>query len=352
MPSATRVRALRATGLGQAPRLDSVPLHPPRGREVLVRVTAAGLCQSDLHIIDAPPPALAARMPFTLGHEIAGTVAEAGSEVTSVRVGDPVVVYGPWGCGGCARCLAGCENYCLRRAGLGFAGVGLGRDGGLADAVLVDHERHLAALAGLPPLQAAPLADAGLTCLHAIRLTAGRLPGDPVVAVIGVGGLGHLAIQLLRAITPSTVIAVDTRAEALELARECGAHAVVPAEAGAAGVLAANGGQGVDAVLDLVGTAGTIEVAVGVLRPGGDLVLVGSAGGRLTVDKSAPRLPPGTRISVPYWGARSELDEILRLARNGAIRSRVEQFPLEAAAEALSRLRSGTLLGRAVLVPG
>jgi propanol-preferring alcohol dehydrogenase len=223
---------------------------------------------------------------------------------------------------------------------------------GLADAVLVDHERHLLPLAGLDPVQAAPLTDAGLTSYHAVGLILGRLPADAVVAVLGVGGLGHLAIQVIRARTASTVVAVDVRDEALELAARCGAQHAAPASAGATGILAVTGGHGADAVLDLVGSQQTLDVAARVLRPGGDLVVVGSGGGRLLIDKGSPGLPQGARVAMPFWGTRPELDQVLALARTGALRAEVETFPLGAADEAVRRLRSGTLRGRAVLVPG
>jgi propanol-preferring alcohol dehydrogenase len=346
-----RARGLRISRPGGPARLEPVELPAPRGREVLVGVAAAGLCQSDLHVIDAPTAALAAAMPFTLGHEIAGTVTMVGDDVETVRVGDPVAVYGPWGCGDCPRCRAGSENYCLHRDRLGYAGAGLGRDGGIADAVLIPHERQLLPLAGLDPVQAAPLTDAGLTSYQAVRLIAPRLPADPVVAVVGVGGLGHLAIQLLRAVTASTVLAVDSRGPALELARRCGAQLTVPAAAGAAGVRAATGGAGVDAVLDLVGAPGTVDLAASVLRPGGDLVIVGSGGGQLLLAKGTPELPVGVRAALPFWGSRPELEQVLELARGGALRVEVETFPLARAGEAVARLRAGTIDGRAVVVP-
>ena len=346
-----RSRGLRVDRPGGPPRLTAVDLPSPRHHEVLLEVSAAGVCGSDLHVVDAPPPPLAAALPFTLGHEVTGVVAAVGDAVETVAVGEAVAVYGPWGCGECGRCRAGSENYCLNRARLGFAGLGLGRDGGMADAVLVAHERHLVPLRGLDPVQAAPLTDAGLTSLHAVNLVAPRLPAAPVVAVVGVGGLGHLAVQLLRAVVPDVlVVAVDVDDAALELAARCGAQRTVRSEAGAAGLLAATGG-GADAVLDMVGGPRTIRLALDVLRPGGDVAVVGSGGGALDVRKGTG-LPAGVRIAFPFWGSRPELEQVLDLARDGALRVAVETFPLEDAAEALRRLRAGTVRGRAVLVPG
>ncbi|GAA4691705.1 NAD(P)-dependent alcohol dehydrogenase [Phytohabitans rumicis] len=341
MPVSTRDRALRLLEPGRPPALVEVDRPVPRGTEVLVRVTAAGLCHSDLHVIDAAPFAT----PYTLGHEVAGQVARVGPDATGVAPGDPVVVYGPWGCGGCARCAAGRDNYCDRRAELTWAGVGLGRDGGMADHLLVPSARYLVPIGDLDPAQAAPLADAGLTPYHAIQRCLPALRVDATVAVIGVGGLGHVAIQLLRALTPSRVIAVDVRPEALALADKYGAHASVPASADADRHL-----RGADVVLDFAGTEATLALAARSLRADGDLVIVGSGGGQLTVRKPGP-LPPGGRVSLPFWGTRAELADVVALARSGAITVEVERFPLTAAADAIDRLRAGRLTGRAVLIP-
>ncbi len=343
------MRALRFTGAGLPPVPTDVDLPVPRGAEVLVRVTAAGLCHSDLHVIDAGAGAFPA--PFTLGHEVAGQVSEVGPGARGVAPGDPVVVYGPWGCGDCARCAQGRDNYCDRRAEVPWAGVGLGRDGGMADYVLVPSARYLEPIGDLDPAQAAPLTDAGLTPYHAIQQCRQQLVEGATVAVIGVGGLGHLAVQLLRALTPSRVLAVDVRPEALALAEACGAHLTVNASADADRALRkASGGHGVDVVLDFAGTDATLDLAARSVRAGGDLVVIGSGGGQLSIRKPGP-LPQGARVSLPFWGTRAELTEVIALARSGALRVEVERFPLSAAPEAIRRLRTGELTGRAVLVP-
>jgi propanol-preferring alcohol dehydrogenase len=344
------VKALRLYGWGQPPRLAHVDRPEPCGEQVLVRVEAAGLCQSDLHVLDARPGDLPFAPPFTLGHEIAGRV-EAAGPASGATPGDRVVVYGPWGCGRCRQCATGRENYCDARAELSWAGVGLGRDGGMADHVLVPSARHLEAIGDLDAGQAAPLTDAGLTSYHAVRLCASELDEGSTAAVIGVGGLGHVAIQLLRALTPATVFAVDLREEALALADRCGAHRGfrVSADTGRA-LRAAAGGHGVDVVLDFAGTGATLELAAGCLRAGGEFVVVGSGGGRLTLAKGGP-LPPGGRVCMPYWGTRRQLTEVVALARGDALSLEVERFPLSAAGDAIERLRSGRINGRAVLIP-
>ena len=340
------MRAFRLVDWGCATVLTDVDRPEPRGDEVLVRVLAAGLCHSDLHVLDAGSGALALAPPFTLGHEIAGEVVAGPGLAAGMRV----VVYGPWGCGACGRCSTGYEQHCDRRDELPGAGAGLGRDGGMADFLLVPSARHLEPIGDLDPVEAAPLTDAGLTAYHAIQQCR-PLGAGSTVAVIGVGGLGHVAVQLLRVLTPAAVFAVDVRSEALELAERCGASLVTRPAADTDRMLRqASGGRGVDAVLDFVGSDATLDLGVRSLRAGGDFVLVGSGGGRLMVRKPGT-LPPGCRISVPFWGARAELAEVVALARAGALRVEVERFPLSAAPEAVTRLRTGGVKGRAVLIP-
>ncbi|MFL6000867.1 MAG: NAD(P)-dependent alcohol dehydrogenase [Streptomyces sp.] len=347
------MQAVRLTEWGREPTLAELERPVPRGTEVLVRVEAAGLCQSDIHVVDAAEGALPYRPPFTLGHEVAGHVAALGPDADADRAapGERVVVYGPWGCGNCTRCGAGRDNYCDRRADLGWHGAGLGRDGGMAGHLLVPSARHLVPIGDLPATQAAPLSDAGLTSYHALAGVRHALGEGSVALVIGVGGLGHLAVQMVRATTPSRVLAVDIREEAVHLALRSGAHLGVPMGADTARMLRAEtGGVGVDAVLDFVGNEATFALAVQLLRPGGELAVVGSGGGRLTVRKPG-FLPAGFRLSLPFWGTRPELAEVIALARAGSLHVETEQFPLSAAPEAFDRLRQGRVRGRAVLLP-
>ncbi|MGW0584237.1 alcohol dehydrogenase catalytic domain-containing protein, partial [Streptomyces sp. NPDC002920] len=185
------MRAVRLLDWGREPVLGEVERPVPREGEVLVEVEAAGLCHSDLHVIDAAPGALPYRPPFTLGHEVAGRVA------TGSDAGERVVVHGPWGCGDCPRCAVGRDNLCDRRGELGWHGVGLGRDGGMAEYLLVPSARHLVPIGDLSAEQAAPLSDAGLTSYAAVAGVRHALGEDTTAVVIGVGGLGHLAVQIL-----------------------------------------------------------------------------------------------------------------------------------------------------------
>src|SRR5918992_1082683 len=225
------MRAVQLTDWEQPARLVDVPVPDPGPGQVLVRVAGAGLCHSDLHLMHWPAGSLPYELPFTLGHEVAGTVVALGPGANGVRVGDSVLVYGPWGCGACRRCRLGEEHLCERAAGTRKRGCGLGHDGGLAEYVVVPSSRLLVALGDLDPVAAAPLADAALTPYHAIRRALPLLlPGTSAV-VIGVGGLGHVAVQLLRALSSVHIVAVDVRAEALELALDAGARTALVADA-------------------------------------------------------------------------------------------------------------------------
>jgi propanol-preferring alcohol dehydrogenase len=343
------MRAVRLANWQSRPDVVSVPIPTPSAGEVLIKVAAAGICHSDLHVMEAAPGALPYELPFTLGHEVAGWVVEHGPGVTAYRVGDGVAVHGIWACGQCVRCLAGRENYCARR--VGPVGGGLGRDGGLADYLLVPAERFLVPLEGLDPTIAAPLTDAGLTSYHAISRSLDRVGVGGVAVVIGIGGLGHLAVQILRAISAATIIAVDQRAGALDLAVRCRAHEVSTGGADAREVVRrASDDRGADLVLDFVGAASTLQLAAELVAVDGDLTIVGSAGGSLLTGKTTG-LPVGCRVSAPFWGTRAELADVLSLARRGLIQPEIERFPLGDVLAVYDKLAAGGIVGRAVMCP-
>src|SRR4051812_33012397 len=223
------MKALRMTAWKHEPELLDVAEPEPGPGQVVVRIGGAGACHSDLHLLhDFEGGLLPWGPPFTLGHENAGWVEAVGAGVSGLEVGQPVAVYGPWGCGRCRRCRTGMENYCEHSFELPGAGGGLGFDGGMAPLMLVPDARFLVPLGDLDPVDAAPLTDAGLTPYHAVKRSLALLVPGTTAVVIGAGGLGHMAVQLLRALTPSTIIAVDQRKEALTTALEVGAdHGVL-----------------------------------------------------------------------------------------------------------------------------
>lgn len=331
--------------------LAEVPEPEPGPGEVIVRIGAAGACHSDLHVMyEFPEGAFPWSLPFTLGHENAGWVESLGAGVTGLEVGEPVAVYGPWGCGRCARCSAGMENYCERAAENPALGGGLGFDGGMAPFMRVRSARHLVRLGDLDPVVAAPLTDAGLTPYHAIKRSLPLLGPGTTAVVIGAGGLGHMAIQILAAICPTTVIAVDQHEGALALAREVGAeHAVLAGATAADEIRDLTRGAGADVVVDLVGADATLALATAVARQMGHVTLVGIAGGSVPFSFFAPAYE--VSLASTYWGSRPELFEVLALARDGHLRPHIERYPLTRAMEAYAAMRSGELRGRAVIVP-
>ncbi|MCL2468222.1 MAG: NAD(P)-dependent alcohol dehydrogenase [Micrococcales bacterium] len=347
------MKALQYTAVGEEPQVVEVPTPEPGPGEVRVRVTAAGACHSDSFVmgLDAEQYKLFGYpLPMTLGHEGAGVVDKLGAGAAGFDVGDAVAIYGPQGCGQCYQCAQGKENYCPKAAALGIVPPGLGRDGTMAEYVTVPSPRHLVPLEGLDPVANVALTDAGLTPYHAIKGSLPKLvPGSSAV-VIGAGGLGHVAIQLLRALSPATVIALDIAQPKLDLAKDVGAHhAFLSDDSAADAVRAVVGAGGATAVFDFVAFQPTIDLAQAVTGPEGDVVLVGVGGGQARVGVLAA--PYDSTIRAPYWGSRSELFEVLDLARAGTIHVETETFSLDDAPEAYRRLHDGTLRGRAVIVP-
>ena len=342
------MKAFRFVAWGKAPEYQEVPVPEPGPGQVLVKVTAAGVCHSDLHIFDWPEGMLPWKLPFTLGHEVVGTVHALGAGLSAPAVGTAVAVYGPWGCGTCRACRMGMENYCERSAEMPGAGVGLGYDGGMADYVLVPSPRLLIPIGRLDPIQAAPMTDAALTPYHAIKATLPWLVPGSTAVVIGGGGLGHMAVQILRAISPAKVIVVDKDPKKLELARRVGAaETVLAGEKAAAGVRSLVG-VGANAVFDFVGSDDTMALAAQVARQAGRVFVVGIAGGKFGFSFS---IPYEAVLSTSYWGSSVELQEVLALAADGKIKAEVETLPIDDVATAYSRLRAGEISGRAVILP-
>jgi propanol-preferring alcohol dehydrogenase len=320
----------------------------PGPGEVLVEVAGAGLCHSDLHLMHWPPGTLPFELPFTLGHEVAGTVAALGPGADGIELGERVLVYGPWGCGRCGRCSLGEEHLCENASGLRGRGCGLGRDGGLARYVIVPSPRLLVPIGELEPAAAAPLADAGLTSYHAIRRALPLLRPGASVVVIGVGGLGHVAVQMLAALSAARIVAVDARARALETATRAGADEALDSNGLTAGALRQAAGGRAAVVLDFVGVEATLELAAGAVAPGGHVALVGMGGG--TFPMRFGGVPSEASVIFSNWGSRSELADVVALARAGAIHVDVERVALAEVPRAYERLEAGEVRGRVVAV--
>lgn len=345
------MKAVQYTEIGAEPIVVDIPTPTPGPGQILLKVTAAGLCHSDIFVMDLPEDGYVYGLPLTLGHEGVGTVAGLGAGATGFEVGDAVAVYGPWGCGGCHQCARGRENYCTRAADLGITPPGLGSPGSMAEYMIVDSARHLVPIGDLDPVAAAPLTDAGLTPYHAINRVLPLLGPGSTAVVVGVGGLGHVGIQILRAITAARVVAVDLDDDRLELARTVGADVAIRSDANAAAAIRdLTGGEGATVVFDFVGAQSTIDMAQEVVAIDGHISIVGiHAGAHAKVGFFL--VPFGASVVTPYWGSRTELMEVIALARAGKLDIHTETFTLDQGPEAYRRLREGSILGRGVVVP-
>lgn len=333
------------------PTLEDVEQPEPGPGEVLLKVAGAGACHSDVAIYkefakDAPgsiPP------PFVLGHENAGWVEALGAGVNGIAVGDAFLVYGPIGCGHCKMCSRGQDTYCENAASMPYLGVGLGRDGGMAEYVVVP-ARNLVALGDADPVAAAPLSDAGLTPYHAIKNSLPHLAGGGRFAlVVGLGGLGQIAVQLLTALTGATVIATDMKPDAMRLAEANGAISVPGGDDQVEAIRDLTGGRGVDAAFDFVGVTPTIKTAQACMAQGGRLTVVGIAGG--VTEWSFFTTPFESTITNTYWGTIEDLYDVVAMYRAGQIQPDIERFAMDDALEAYRRLEAGELSGRAVVTP-
>ena len=344
------MKAVQYRQVGGKPEVVSIPDPEPGPGQVLLKVSAAGLCHSDQFIMSLPAEGFAYPLPLTLGHEGAGVVAAVGDGVAGLEIGVSVAVYGPWGCGRCIKCAEGKENYCMNAVAEGIQPPGLGSPGAMAEYMLVDNARHLVPLGDLDPIKNVSLTDAGLTPYHAIKKSLSKLGAGSTAVVIGTGGLGHVGIQILRAITGSTVIALDIDDEKLELASAVGAHHVLLSNDDApAAIKKLTGGQGASAVFDFVGAAPTVRIAAASAAAEADINIVGIGGGQLPVGFGTIAFDVSVR--APYWGSRGELIEVLELARRGQVNVEVETFSLEEAPRAYQLLHDGKIRGRAVVVP-
>ena len=344
------MRAVRFVGVGKSAEVADVARPSPGPGQVLIKIGGAGVCHSDLHVMEED---LGFEPPFTLGHENAGWVAALGEGVSGFKEGDAVAVYGPWGCGRCHSCQLSAENYCENWAELGTFGGGLGSDGGMADYMLVPSARLLVQLGDLSPAKAAPLSDAALTPYHAIKRALPQLGADSTVVVLGVGGLGHMAIQLLRVLAPVRIVAADVDEKKLEQARSLGADDVINnrnADEAAERIQKITGPRGAGLVLDCVGVQPTVDLGAKLLGRNCVWTVVGLGGGQHDFHHGST--PYGCALSIPYWGSRVELLEVIAMARDGRIHAETTEFPLEQAVEVYDKLKAGQIVGRAVLIPG
>ncbi|MEO8953725.1 MAG: NAD(P)-dependent alcohol dehydrogenase [Ktedonobacteraceae bacterium] len=341
------MKAVRLHQYEQQPKVEEVAEPKITGpHDVIVRIGGAGLCRTDLHIIEGQWAEKSnVTLPYTLGHENAGWVHEIGSAVSNVQVGDTVIVHPLVTCGLCRACRAGDDMHCINST---FPGISV--DGGMANFLKTSARAVVKLNPSLEPKDIAALADAGLTAYHAVKKAAHLLyPGTKTV-VIGAGGLGHIGIQCLKALTPTEIIVVDRSAAALELTKAWGAdHTVLADGSHVNKVKELTDGQGAEAVIDFVGEAGAEHDAVGMLRRAGSHFIIGY-GGRLdvlTIDIISTEI----NFIGNLVGTYNDLVELMTLTAQGKVALHTATYPLDAALDAIHELDSGRLRGRGILIP-
>lgn len=316
--------------------------------DVIVKIGGAGVCRTDLHIVEGiwKDALNNPRLPYTIGHENAGWIEAVGSSVTHLKKGDPVILHPLMTCGLCPACRTGNDMYCTQGH---FPGLD-GTDGGYAEYLKTSVRSVIPLAPGTNPVSLAPFADAGITAYHAVKKLVPLTAPGTRVAVLGIGGLGHFAVQILKALTPATVIAVDKEPRRLDFASEIGAdHGVLTGHDGGVSGVKNLAPGGVEIVIDFVGEHGTPDYALNMLAKGGTYSVVGY-GGRVNV----PTLDFVNReinIVGNLVGTYHELVELMELNRQGRVSITAQQFPLKDAPRVLEMLDHGQIMGRAVLVP-
>jgi NAD+-dependent secondary alcohol dehydrogenase Adh1 len=342
------MKAVQLHAYHEPPRLDDVAEPTINGpHDVIVRIAGAGVCRTDIHIRDGWfAPAVPTELPLTLGHENTGWVHEIGSAVENVTVGQAVICHPQLSCGVCPACRIGDDMRCAR--GLNF--TGLTRAGGFAELLLTTDRGVLPLPDGMEPAAVAPHADAGLTVMHVVRKAVPLLGPGTRVVVVGVGGLGHIGVQCLRALTAAQVIAVDPDPDALKLAADSGAHHLVPAdETQSDRVRELTAGAGAEVVIDFVGEGDAVAASLAMVRARGTYFIVGY-GGELRVPTFNLVLPEISVVGNAV-GTHDDLRELVALTAAGSVSVRTRPYPLDAFADAIADLEHGRMHGRGVLVP-
>ncbi|WP_458206050.1 NAD(P)-dependent alcohol dehydrogenase [Haladaptatus sp. NG-SE-30] len=334
--------------MGDALSIDEVDRPTAtEGDHVVVEIEGAGWCQTDNHAIEGMwEEPMNQSLPMTLGHENAGIVAETGDDVTLVSEGDAVICHPAMTCGICRACRLGHDMHCEN-----LAFPGLSTDGGFAEYLQTNERAVIPLPDGVDPAEIAPHADAGITAYHAVKKAARELnPGDHAV-VVGVGGLGHIGLQALRAMSAAEITAVEVKDEALSLAHDLGAHHTVNSrdENVADEVDAITDGSGVQQILDFVGSDGTLDYAPNLLAAGGDHHVVGYGG---HIHEPAQALVNGDfDYRGTLVGNYTELQELMALVAGGDVDLRTSRYELDEINDVAEKLEHGEIEGRAVITP-
>jgi NAD+-dependent secondary alcohol dehydrogenase Adh1 len=341
------MKAVRLQHYHQQPVIEDVPEpHAKNPLDVVVRIGGAGVCRTDLHIIEEQWAAKSGvTLPYTIGHENAGWVEEVGSAVTNVAVGDTVILHPTPTCGLCHACRAGDDMHCEQSR---FPGID--SDGGMAEYLLTSARACIKLDPRTQPADVAALADAGITAYHAVRKAVPLLYPGTVCVVNGAGGLGHIGIQSLAALTATTIVVVDRNPDALELAKQLGAdHTVLADGKHVDAVLDLTGGNGAEVVLDFVAEQGAQQDAFAMTRRAGSHFVIGYGG-----DIDIPTIDiisTERNIVGNLVGTYNDLVELMVLAQAGRVTLHTQKYPLDRAVEALHDLDAGRVRGRAILVP-
>jgi NAD+-dependent secondary alcohol dehydrogenase Adh1 len=342
------MKAARLHAYHEALKLEDIGEPKATGPlDVVVKIGAAGLCRTDLHIQEGQwAEKSEVVLPYTPGHENAGWVHEVGPAVTNVEVGDTVIVHPFITCGLCRPCRSGDDMHCVNGS---FPGIN--RDGGFADFLLTSARSVVKLDPSLQPADIAALADAGLTAIHAVKKAIPVLGAGTKVVVIGAGGLGHIGIQCLKAYTPTEIIVVDPSEPALALARELGADHTVKVQGSSHRdtVQELTDGTGAQAIIDFVGEKGAIEDGIAMIEDGGFYYVIGY----------------GENVDVPtidiisreisfignLVGTYIDLQDLMTLTAQGQVTLHTSTYPLDAINDAMNDLDQGRLQGRGILVP-
>jgi NAD+-dependent secondary alcohol dehydrogenase Adh1 len=342
------MKAARLHAYHEALRLEEIDEPKLAGPlDVIVRVGAAGLCRTDLHIQEGQwAEKSEVVLPYIPGHENAGWVHEIGSGVSNVTVGDTVIVHPFIACGLCGPCRRGDDMHCLNGS---FPGIN--RDGGFADFLHTSARSVVRLGPGLEPKDIAALADAGLTAIHAVKKAVAVLEPGTTAVVIGAGGLGHIGVQCLKAMTSATIVVIDPSEKALALAGELGADHTVRVDGSehVDTVKELTDGLGAEAIIDFVGEKGAIEDGIAMVRDGGFYYVIGY----------------GENINIPtidvisreisfignLVGTYADLEELMTLTAQGQVTLHTSTYPLDAINDAMADLDGGRLQGRGILIP-
>jgi NAD+-dependent secondary alcohol dehydrogenase Adh1 len=342
------MKAARLHAYHEALKLDELDEPKIAGPlDVIVRIGAAGLCRTDLHIQEGQwAEKSQVVLPYTPGHENAGWVHEIGSGVSNVAVGDTVIVHPFIACGLCSPCRRGDDMHCLNGS---FPGIN--RDGGFADFLQTSARSVVKLAPGLEPKDIAALADAGLTAIHAVKKAVAVLEPGTTAVVIGAGGLGHIGVQCLKAMTSAQIVVIDPSEQALALAGELGADHTVKVDGSkhVERVKELTDGLGAEAIIDFVGEKGAIEDGIAMVRDGGFYYVIGY----------------GENINIPtidvisreisfignLVGTYADLEELMTLTAQGQVTLHTSTYPLDAINDAMADLDGGRLQGRGILIP-